>query len=141
VSEERAPRAEEAPLPSAERLTLHLPPDLGRRYGAIAGDRNPIHLYPWSARLFGFKRPIMHGMWTLARALRASGGEAPPATGELRVQFRRPVSLPSEVSLSWLPSAPLSDERGARFEARVEGEKVAIEGAWRAASMAQPQRA
>ena len=127
LQEERGPRPEEPPLPEAERLTLHLPPNLGRRYGAIAGDRNPIHLYPWSARLFGFKRPIMHGMWTLARAVRASGGEAPPAVGELRVQFRRPVPLPSDVALSW---APLSALRGARFEARTEDGKLAIEGAW-----------
>lgn len=31
-----------------------LPGDLGRRYGAVSGDRNPIHLHPLTARLFGF---------------------------------------------------------------------------------------
>ena len=131
LSEERAPRPQgEGLSDAAARLTLTLPPDLGRRYGAVAGDRNPIHLYPWSARLFGFKRPIMHGMWTLARAVRASGGEEPPATGELLVQFRRPVPLPSAVEIAW---EPLGGEggAGARFEARTEEGKVAVEGAWR----------
>src|ERR1700742_3809487 len=31
-----------------------LPADTGRRYAAVSGDRNPIHLHPATARLFGF---------------------------------------------------------------------------------------
>ena len=46
-----------------------MPSDLGRRYGTIAGDRNPIHLWPITAKLFGFKRHIIHGMWLLAHAM------------------------------------------------------------------------
>ncbi len=45
--------------------------DLGRRYGAVSGDRNPIHLYPLTAKAFGFPTNIAHGMWTLARSLSA----------------------------------------------------------------------
>jgi len=131
LQEERAPRAPEAPRAEegGARLALDLPADLGRRYGAVAGDRNPIHLYRWSARLFGFERPIMHGMWTLARAVRASGGEAPPATGELRVQFRRPVPLPSAVEVRWAPLA-LAWGEGVGFEVRGGEGRVAIEGEW-----------
>ena len=35
-----------------------LPADQGRRYAAVSGDYNPIHLYGWAARPFGFKQPI-----------------------------------------------------------------------------------
>ena len=45
--------------------------DLGRRYAAISGDYNPIHLGALSAKLFGFKQAIAHGMWSKARCLAA----------------------------------------------------------------------
>jgi hypothetical protein len=40
------------------------PADIGRRYGAVSGDRNPIHLTAVTAKLFGFQQAIAHGMWT-----------------------------------------------------------------------------
>src|SRR5206468_2411493 len=40
----------------------------GRRYAALSGDWNPIHLWAWSARLMGMRRPIIHGMHSLGRA-------------------------------------------------------------------------
>ena len=55
--------------PPCRSVTWSLPSDLGRRYARVAGDRNPIHMYPWTAKLFGFKRHIIHGMWLLARAV------------------------------------------------------------------------
>ncbi|MFE2055427.1 MaoC/PaaZ C-terminal domain-containing protein [Streptomyces sp. NPDC059446] len=77
-----------------------LPADLGRRYGAASGDRNPIHLHPATARLFGFPRHIAHGMWTVARCLAETGD----TTGEqgrvrtVRADFKAPVLLPSTVT-------------------------------------------
>ena len=41
-----------------------LPGDLGRKYAAVSGDHNPIHLYPLTAKALGFPRQIAHGMWT-----------------------------------------------------------------------------
>ncbi|KDQ67891.1 MaoC/PaaZ C-terminal domain-containing protein [Streptomyces sp. NTK 937] len=58
-----------------------LPGDLGRRYGAVSGDRNPIHLHPLTARLFGFPRHLAHGMWTVARCLAEAETGAGPGTG------------------------------------------------------------
>lgn len=46
------------------RETWKLDANLGRRYAKVSGDFNPIHLAKWSAKLFGFKQPIVHGMWT-----------------------------------------------------------------------------
>ncbi|MEV7131195.1 MaoC/PaaZ C-terminal domain-containing protein [Streptomyces sp. NPDC093260] len=79
-------------LPEVDRWRLA--GDLGRRYGAASGDRNPIHLHPLSARLFGFPRAIAHGMWTVARCLAAHGT---PDAALVRAAFRAPVLLPGEV--------------------------------------------
>ncbi|MET8895036.1 MaoC family dehydratase [Streptomyces albogriseolus] len=87
-------RAEDDPeLPAVEEWQL--PGDLGRRYGAASGDRNPIHLHPLTARLFGFPRAIAHGMWTVARCLAAHGT---PDAAEVRADFRAPVLLPGTVT-------------------------------------------
>ncbi|MCW2790434.1 MAG: hypothetical protein JWP56_2737 [Aeromicrobium sp.] len=70
--------------------------DLGRRYGAVSGDRNPIHLHPLTARAFGFKSNIAHGMWTLARSLSAVQHKLPAAFVN-DVEFRKPILLPGTV--------------------------------------------
>ncbi|WP_269520212.1 MaoC family dehydratase [Alteromonas sp. BMJM2] len=58
--------------------------DTGRRYAAISGDYNPIHLSTVSAKAFGFKNAIAHGMWTLSRVIsqfvEAAGPEASVAS-------------------------------------------------------------
>ena len=76
-----------------------LAPDLGRRYAAVSGDYNPIHLHPFTARPFGLSRPIMHGMWTHARALAGLGGALPERYG-VRVQFAAPLRLPGRVGFA-----------------------------------------
>lgn len=70
--------------------------DLGRRYGAISGDRNPIHLHPLTAKAFGFRSNIAHGMWTLARSLSAIQNKL-PASFTNDVEFRKPILLPGTV--------------------------------------------
>ncbi|WP_181784227.1 MaoC/PaaZ C-terminal domain-containing protein [Pseudonocardia pini] len=75
-----------------------LPGDLGRRYAAVSGDVNPIHLNPLTAKAFGFPRTIAHGMWTAAHALAALQGRTPDALA-YTVLFRKPVLLPSTVEL------------------------------------------
>lgn len=72
--------------------------DTGRRYAAVSGDVNPIHLYPLSAKAFGFPRAIAHGMWTAARSLAALEGRLPDALTHT-VAFGRPLLLPSTVEL------------------------------------------
>jgi acyl dehydratase len=73
--------------------------DLGRRYGSVSGDRNPIHMHALSARLFGFPQAIAHGMWTKARCLAALEARLPDAY-TVDVSFRRPILLPSRVTFS-----------------------------------------
>lgn len=96
----------------ATRADWDLDAGLGRRYAALSGDRNPIHLHDLSARLFGFRRAIAHGMWTLSRCVAELD-----AREHVVVRFRRPVELPARVSLR---------TRGTRFEVR--GEQLHLEG-------------
>ena len=74
-----------------------LPGDLGRRYAAVSGDRNPIHMHSLTAKPFGFPRPIAHGMWTKARCLAALEPSLPGAY-EVSVHFRKPILLPGTVT-------------------------------------------
>ena len=75
-----------------------LPADLGRRYAAVSGDRNPIHLSPVTARLFGFSRPIAHGMWTSAACVAVLEGRLPDRA-RYEVEFKAAVPLPSTVEV------------------------------------------
>ena len=74
-----------------------LPADLGRRYGAVSGDRNPIHLYPVTAKALGFPRQIAHGMWSLARCVAALENRLPDAV-TVEVAFKKPILLPGTVA-------------------------------------------
>lgn len=76
-----------------------LPEELGRRYGAASGDRNPIHMHALSAKLLGFPRAIAHGMWTKARCLAALESKLPDAY-TVDVTFRRPILLPGKVAFA-----------------------------------------
>ena len=73
--------------------------DLGRRYAAVSGDRNPIHMHAWTAKPLGFPRAIAHGMWTKARCLAAIESRLPDAF-QVDVRFRKPILLPSRVEFA-----------------------------------------
>ncbi|MFZ5446441.1 MAG: MaoC/PaaZ C-terminal domain-containing protein [Myxococcota bacterium] len=107
---------------AAVRRTVQLeaPAGLGRRYGAVAGDLNPIHVGDLPARLFGFPRAIAHGMWSLARC--AAELEVHGA-GTLEAQFKLPLFLPSRPVLEVLDDGAfrLVDERR---------EKPHLDGRW-----------
>ncbi|MFG2356736.1 MaoC family dehydratase [Streptomyces sp. NPDC048521] len=106
---------DDTPLPVVDEWRLA--GDVGRRYGAASGDRNPIHLHPLTARLLGFPRAIAHGMWTVARCLAAhgTGGSA-----VVRAAFRAPVLLPGTVTYG-------ADGAG-RFELRGAGGRLHLAG-------------
>ncbi|MEU1298522.1 MaoC family dehydratase [Streptomyces shenzhenensis] len=110
-----AERPEHGPLPALAQWRLA--GDLGRRYGAASGDRNPIHLHPLTARLFGFPRAVAHGMWTVARCLAAHGT---PQAVRARAEFRAPVLLPGTVTYA---------AGGGRFEVRGGDGRIHVTGA------------
>lgn len=73
--------------------------DLGRRYAAVSGDCNPIHMHTLTAKPLGFPRAIAHGMWTKARCLAALESRLPDAF-VIDVRFRRPILLPARVAFA-----------------------------------------
>ncbi len=98
----RPPRAKpplDADVPGAP---LELPSNWGRAYASVSGDWNPIHLYPWTAKAFGFSRHIAHGMALLAQVARVlPTPDEGPVT--LTTRFEKPVFLPATVQLQSAP--------------------------------------
>lgn len=97
-----APRAERGEPVSADvppSTEWRLAGDLGRRYGSVSGDRNPIHMHGLSAKAFGFPRAIAHGMWSKARCLGQLEGRLPDAFS-VEVRFQKPILLPGKVSFA-----------------------------------------
>jgi acyl dehydratase len=95
------PRAEDLPATA----TWTLPGDVGRRYGTVSGDLNPIHMHPLSARMFGFPSAIAHGMWTKARCLAALEPRLPDSF-TVEVAFKKPILLPAKVEFCEAASGP-----------------------------------
>jgi acyl dehydratase len=106
-----------APAPAELEVSSEwrLSGDLGRRYAAVSGDRNPIHMHALSAKAFGFPRAIAHGMWTKARCLAALESRLPEALS-VEVRFRKPILLPSRVQFA-------SASRGQQIEFAVRDAK------------------
>lgn len=86
-------------LPLSHQADFSAPADIGRRYGVVSGDLNPIHVSALSAKLFGFRQAIAHGLWTNARALAALVPSAPLAQAEMTTEFKTPLFLPARASL------------------------------------------
>ena len=93
-------------LPLTRQTEFDAPADIGRRYAPVSGDFNPIHLWPLTAKLLGFRRAIAHGLWTQARALALlqSDGVLPQAS--LQTVFKRPLLLPAQATLWQATLAP-----------------------------------
>ncbi|MDR8052892.1 MaoC/PaaZ C-terminal domain-containing protein [Burkholderia cenocepacia] len=83
-----------------------VPRNIGRRYGVVSGDLNPIHLSAFTARCFGFPSAIAHGMWGLARSLATLSPAHPLAKATVQAEFKLPLALPSEVRLVCNPGNP-----------------------------------
>ncbi|WP_344553704.1 MaoC/PaaZ C-terminal domain-containing protein [Pseudokineococcus marinus] len=92
--------AGERPAPAAGAVRWVVPAGTGRAYAAVSGDPNPIHLSRPTARLLGFRRPVAHGMWTLAHALLDLEGRLPTAH-DVTARFLRPLALPGRAVHGW----------------------------------------
>ena len=113
-------RREQLAPPTADAI-WRIPGDIGRRYAEVSGDRNPIHLHPLTARLFGFPRAIAHGMWTKAHALAAFEGRLPEAF-TIDVRFKQPVLLPAKAGFtSWSVGDGWAFELWSKSKPHLEG--------------------
>lgn len=105
-------------------VTWDVPEDIGRRYAGAAGDYNPIHLSPWSAKLFGFPRAIATGMWTKARVAAELEPQLSDDAYTLALAFKKPVFLPSSTRLKYVQS-----EQGVDFAlVNDKGDKLHLSG-------------
>jgi acyl dehydratase len=94
----KEPRTDSLPIPGATSQ-WRVPVDIGRKYAAVSGDRNPIHMHNLAAKALGFPRAIAHGMWLKARTLAAFEGRLADRL-TVDVAFKTPVFLPSTVELA-----------------------------------------
>jgi acyl dehydratase len=99
------PAFEPLPADAPAGAEWRLGGDLGRRYAAVSGDRNPIHLHSLAAKPLGFPGAIAHGMWTKARCLAALETRLPDAFA-VEVRFRKPILLPARVEFASAETAP-----------------------------------
>jgi len=76
--------------------TVSVSANTGRRYAAVSGDYNPIHLFDRTAQWFAFKQCVAHGMWSLARCVGLGEAYLPPYPLEINAQFKLPIYLPSD---------------------------------------------
>lgn len=114
-----------ADMPMTEVARWRAAAEIGRRYAKVSGDYNPIHLSGPSAKLFGFPKAIAHGMWLKARTLAFLTNHLPASNVDIRVQFQKPVRLPSEIVLS-------ASAAGSHGQFRLEGAPglVHMVGGW-----------
>ena len=101
-----APPKEGSKRPSIERSnhpasgvktdSLNIAENTGWRYARVSGDFNPIHLTARTAKMFGFKQAVAHGMWSMGRCLGSAASELPAGRIQVDTQFKLPVYLPSE---------------------------------------------
>lgn len=85
------------------RLEVTAPESLGRRYGRLSGDMNPIHMHALTAKAFGFPRAIAHGMWSKAHCLALLSQQTGWSDTGVTVdcQFKKPLFLPGRAALNW----------------------------------------
>ncbi len=111
-------------VPLSHQADFSAPADMGRRYGRVSGDFNPIHISAPSAKLFGFKQAIAHGLWTNARALAALLPRQALDTAQVLVEFKTPLYLPSRAALWSTRQIPGAYADNVLFEVRnAKGEK------------------
>jgi hypothetical protein len=103
-----------------KRETIPVPSGTGRRYAAVSGDYNPHHLYTLTAKAFGFKSAIAHGMWSLARVTASLDREFDlQGSARIEASFKLPIFMPAVTNLGWEQSS--EEETGqsqVRFELR-----------------------
>lgn len=122
LSEKKSPKSPLSIRPDWEvqaSQTWELTESLGRQYALVSGDINPIHLHALSARLFGYNRPIIHGMYSLSRCLGLMESRYRDQPLAWQVEFKAPVKLPSTVEC--LIGAEADQPR---FELRSDSGKV-----------------
>ncbi|KAK6179479.1 hypothetical protein SNE40_011830 [Patella caerulea] len=90
--------------PRPDNLVLiDVPSDNGIQYARATGDWNPHHIYPWSARLLGYRKPIAHGMWILSKTISLITQDRVPQNYPLNIEamFKRPLFMRGQAIIGY----------------------------------------
>jgi len=71
----------------------------GRRFGALTGDYNGLHLFDWYARRQGFERAFLHPQRVLGQCLARLGPPDPDKPLRLDAWLKGPVFYGAQVGL------------------------------------------
>lgn len=128
TKKKNTPKKEEKCLEIEE--SIFVPRNTGLEYAPVSGDYNPHHLYGFTARLIGFKQPIAHGMWSLARVTASMEKKFNPSYPlTVKGEFKLPIFMPARITLGYElleqeNKTTASDPRQVDFELRDEKRKV-----------------
>lgn len=95
---------------------VNVPANIGVAYAQLSGsfspyleviskgDWNPHHLWPVTAKLMGYPRPMVHGMWSLACCMREAyselSGKFPSYPIQIDASWKRPIYFPNQIQFS-----------------------------------------
>ena len=101
ASGEKPQKKDKKPFPDYQnRETFKVPVDIGLKYADVSGDFNPIHLYPMTAKLFGYNRNIAHGMWSLTKSLELLDSKLQGPNTKISCDFKLPIFVPSTIQFT-----------------------------------------
>ncbi len=89
------------PRQFAQQRELPITAGTARRYARASGDFNPIHLHDISAKLLGFKKMVVHGMWSKAACIAQLMDNDGDDNIRCQVEFKTPVFLPAKTLLCY----------------------------------------
>ena len=83
-----------------EQLTsFEVPKSVGKRFGVLTRDINPIHMSSMLARLFGFDRDLCHGMWAMGRSLPYIQGVDFSQAVRSDITFKGPLYIGRDITI------------------------------------------
>lgn len=81
------------------QIEINIANDLGRKYAKLSGDYNPIHIHWIFSKLFGMKRPIIHGMYMAAKSVSEIEKQIEKKVKNFEITFKHPIFLNNKVIL------------------------------------------
>jgi acyl dehydratase len=75
--------------PVTRTTTFKVAENTGRRYAAGSGDYNPWHLWPQTAKIFGFRKAIAQGFWSVNKTLAEVGKDLPAYPLKMEVEWKK----------------------------------------------------
>ena len=105
----------------------------GRAFGLLTRDVNPIHMSKWLARLFGFERDLIHGLWAVARSLPSLSADVDPNQPmRLDCAFKGPLYMERDVAVWGAAPASSDDDLSGAFELYSgSNDRPSVVGRWR----------